>query len=59
MAYFKIPNVTVKGMSACVPAAVEKIEDYPLFSAAEQARMLPFFRLAKHHEASDNISAKE
>lgn len=59
MAYFKIPNVTVKGMSACVPAAVEKIEDYPLFSEAEKARMLPFFGLDKHHVASDSICASD
>lgn len=55
MAYFNIPNVSVKGLSACVPAHVENIADFPLFSEAERNRMLPFFGLSQHRVASDAI----
>ncbi len=59
MAYFKIPNVAVRGISVCVPSKVEKIEDYALFSEAEKARMLPFFGLDRHRVAEDNVCASD
>ncbi|MGM9698304.1 MAG: 3-oxoacyl-ACP synthase III family protein [Prevotella sp.] len=59
MAFFNIPNVVIKGISACVPANVEAIKDYPLFSEIESDRMLPFFGLSKHHIADDNTCASD
>lgn len=59
MAYLNIPNVVVRGMSACVPATVEAIEEYPLFSEVEKARMLPLFGLNKHHVATEDICASD
>lgn len=59
MAYFEIKNVKVTGMSLCVPKNVESMSDYPLFSEAEVARMLPFFGLDKHRVASDDVCASD
>lgn len=59
MAFFNIPNVSIKGMSLCVPQKVEELEDYPLFSVIEKNRLYPFFGLRRHHVASDAICASD
>ena len=41
MALIKIDNVSIKGMSACVPSNIEENRDYPYFDANEVDRMIP------------------
>lgn len=59
MAYFNIPNVTIKGISLCVPSNVQHICDYPLFADVEKERMLPFFGLSDHHIAPETLCASD
>ena len=41
MAYLKINNVRIKGISACVPTTVEENSDYPYFDDNELERIMP------------------
>lgn len=49
MAFAKIKNVAIKGVSACVPSKVEYNKDYPYYAEGELERMLPSIGVEKRH----------
>ena len=40
MAFLKIPNVAIKGISACVPPGVEENRDIPFYSSEEAEKVI-------------------
>ena len=63
MAYIKINNVSIKGMSACVPTTIEENGDYPYFDENELERMMPTIgierrRVLKSGQTSADLAFK-
>lgn len=59
MALLRYNNISIKGISACVPKNEEAIADYPYFAEAEKERMLPFFGLSRRRVAPADMCASD
>ena len=55
MAFIKIDNVALKGVSACVPAKVVKTKDLPMFSADGGEKFTKTTGIIERRIASDGI----
>lgn len=57
MAFLKIPNVAIRGISACVPPKVEENRDIPFYSPEEAEKVIESTGVERKHIASDGITA--
>ena len=48
MAFSSIPNIAVRGISACVPAQTEENESLSILSSEEKAKLLPSIGVSRH-----------
>ena len=59
MAFLKIPNVAIRGISACVPPKVEENRDIPFYSADEVEKVIESTGVERKHKVSDGITASD
>lgn len=59
MAFLKIPNVRIKGISACVPAKVEENRDIPFYTAEEAENVIEATGVERKHIVSDGVTASD
>ena len=57
MAYLKIENVAIKGISACVPSNIEENIDLPVFEEGEAQRVINQTGIARKHVVTQGITA--
>ena len=54
MAFLKIPNVSIKGISACVPPLVEENKDIPFYSPDEAEKVIESTGVERKHIVADS-----
>lgn len=59
MAFISIPNVAIRGISACVPPKVEENRDIPFYSAEEVEKVIESTGVERKHIVSDGITASD
>ena len=59
MAFLKIPNVIIKGISACVPPKVEENKDIPFYTPEEAEKVIESTGVERKHIVSDGITASD
>ena len=59
MAFLTIPNVKIKGISACVPPKVEENRQIPLYSSEEAEKVIEATGVERKHVVSDGITAAD
>jgi 3-oxoacyl-[acyl-carrier-protein] synthase-3 len=56
MAFLKIPNVVIRGISACVPPKVEENRDIPFYTPEEAEKVIDSTGVERKHIVSDGIT---
>ena len=59
MAFIDIPNVVVKGFSACVPPDIDENINYSLLTEEERAKVISSIGVERKRVAKDNVSASD
>ena len=59
MAFLRIPNVAIKGISACVPPKVEENRDIPFYASEEADKVIESTGVERKHIVSDGITASD
>ena len=59
MAFLKIENVAIKGISACVPPLVEENRDIPFYSLEEAEKVIESTGVERKHIVSKGITASD
>ena len=59
MAFLKIPNVVIRGISACVPPKVEENKDIPFYTPEEAEKVIASTGVERKHIVSDGITASD
>lgn len=59
MAFLSIPNVAIKGISACVPPKVEENKDIPFYTPEESEKVIESTGVERKHIVSDGITASD
>lgn len=59
MAHLKIENVSIKGITSCVPHETENNRDYPLFKEGEAEKVISSTGILKRHIASSSVTASD
>lgn len=59
MAFLKIPNVAIKGISACVPPKVEENRDISFYTPEEAEKIIESTGVERKHVVSDDITASD
>ena len=59
MAFLKIPNVAIRGISACVPPKVEENRDIPFYTPEEAEKVIETTGVERKHIVSDGITASD
>lgn len=59
MAFLQIPNVTIKGMAACVPSEVEENATLSMYSPEEAAQIIESTGIERKHVAPDGVTASD
>ena len=59
MAFLSIPNVVIKGMSACVPSLIEENRDMPFYTPEEAEKVIETTGVERKHIVSDGITASD
>ena len=59
MAFLTIPNVSIKGIAACVPPRVEENRDIPFYTPEEAAKVIETTGIERRHVVSDGITASD
>lgn len=59
MAFLKIPNVSIRGISACVPPFVEENRDIPFYTPEEAEKVIESTGVERKHKVSDGITASD
>lgn len=59
MAFIDIPNVAVKGFSACVPPDIDENINYSLLTEEERAKVISSIGVERKRVAKDNVSASD
>jgi 3-oxoacyl-[acyl-carrier-protein] synthase-3 len=59
MAFLKIPNVAIKGISACVPPKVEENRDIPFYTPEEAEKVIESTGVERKHIVNDGITASD
>lgn len=59
MAFAKIENVAIKGVSACVPKHVEENSDIPVFADGEAERVIAQTSIIRKHTVENGMTASD
>lgn len=59
MAFLTIPNVKIKGISACVPSKVEENRDIPFYTPEEAEKVIETTGVERKHIVSDGVTASD
>ena len=59
MAFLTIPNVAIRGISACVPPKVEENRDIPFYTPEEAEKVIESTGIERRHVVSDGITASD
>lgn len=59
MAFLKIPNVAIKGISACVPPKVEENRDIPFYTPEEVEKVIESTGVERKHIVSNGITGSD
>lgn len=59
MAFLSIPNVAIKGMSACVPSCVEENKNIPFYTPEEAEKVIETTGVERKHVVKDGITASD
>ena len=59
MAFLTVPNVAIKGISACVPPNVEENRDIPFYTLEEAAKVIETTGIERRHVVSDGITSSD
>ena len=59
MAFLSIPNVSIKGISACVPPLVEETKDIPFYTPEEAEKAIQTTGVYRKHIVSNGITASD
>lgn len=59
MAFLKVPNVAIKGISACVPPKVEENRDIPFYTLEEVDKVIESTGVERKHIVSDGITGSD
>ena len=59
MAFLSIPNVAIKGMSACVPSFIEENKDVPFYTPEEAEKVIETTGVERKHVVYDGITASD
>ena len=59
MAFLSIPNVAIKGMSACVPSCIEENKDVPLYTPEEAEKVIETTGVERKHIVTDSQTASD
>lgn len=59
MAFTKIENIAIKGVSACVPKHVEENADIPVFAEGEAERVIAQTSIRRKHTVVDGMTASD
>lgn len=54
MAFLKIPNVAIRGISACVPPIIEENKDIPFYSSEEVGKVIESTGVERKHIVADS-----
>ena len=59
MAFLKIPNVAIKGISACVPPQVEENKEIPFYASGEAEQIIAATGIERRHIAGPDICVSD
>ena len=59
MAFLKIPNVAIRGISACVPPKVEENRDIPFYTPEEVEKVIESTGVERKHIVSNGITGSD
>lgn len=59
MAFLSIPNVSIKGISACVPPKIEENREIPFYTPKEAEKVIAATGVERKHIVSDGITASD
>lgn len=59
MAFLRIPNVAIKGISACVPPFVEENKDIPFYASGEAEKIISSTGIERRHIAGPDICVSD
>lgn len=59
MAFLSIPNVSIKGISSCVPPKVEENRDIPFYTPEEAEKVIATTGVERKHIADKTITASD
>lgn len=59
MAFISIPNVAIRGISACVPSHVEENIDLPVFKEGEASRVIAQTGIERKHTVESGTTASD
>lgn len=59
MAFLKIENVSIRGLSGCVPKNIEKNKDLPFYAPGEAERVIEKIGIEQRHIASAEITVAD
>ena len=59
MAFLKVENVAIKGISACVPPSVEENKDIPFYAPGEAEKIIASTGIERRHIAGPNICVSD
>ena len=59
MAFLKVSNVAIRGISACVPPYVEENRDIPFYTAEEAEKVIETTGVERKHIVKDGITASD
>lgn len=59
MAFLKIPNVSIRGISGCVPSNIEENISLPIFNEGEAVRVIKQTGIERKHILSDGVTTSD
>lgn len=59
MAFLQIPNVTIKGIAACVPSEIEENASLAMYSQEEATQIIESTGIERKHIAPDGVTASD
>lgn len=59
MAFLKVENVAIKGISACIPPSVEENKDIPFYAPGEAEKIIASTGIERRHIAGPNICVSD
>ena len=59
MAFLRIPNVSIRGIAACVPPKVDENKDVPFYSSEECEKIIESTGVERKYVVSDGITASD